>query len=92
MVDNVSLQDIYTPSDLYGRIGSKSTLLAMERAGKFPKRYYFDADSPHPKRPFWLKSEVDSHLAERIQKAEEARLKAGQLGARLIQAKQLKAA
>lgn len=88
----ISLDDIYLPEDVYAKCGSKGFVFAQERAGLFPRRYYMDAEASRPRKPFWLKSEVDSYLQERLAKAEEARARAGLTGARLVEARHLKAA
>lgn len=82
----ITLDKIYTVRDVY-RIRSKSTVLALERAGKFPRRFYLG-----PKTPVWDKEAVDKWVAEHVRQSEVEGARASQFGARLIQAKQLKAA
>ena len=91
-MERISLDEICLPPEVYGVCGSKTTIYALEKAGRFPQRRYLDADSPHPRRPFWIRSEIETYLAARSMQAEEARAKAGIVGARLVQARNLKAA
>lgn len=91
-MDRITLGDVCLPEEVYGKCGSKSSIHAKERAGKFPQRRYLDADSPHPRRPFWLRSDVEKWLADQVRQGEEARAKAGAVGARLVVARHLKAA
>jgi predicted DNA-binding transcriptional regulator AlpA len=88
----ISLDDIYPPRDVYAKCGSRSVIFEKEKRGEFPRRYYLDAEASRPRKPFWLKRDVDKWLQDRIDKAEEARARAGLTGARLVEARHLKAA
>lgn len=91
-MEGTSLNDILLPEEVYERYGSKTTVYVREKAGKFPQRHYLDADSPSPRRPFWLKREIEEWVANQVKQADEARVKAGLIGARLVRARQEKAA
>jgi hypothetical protein len=68
--------------------GNNSTRLNKEREGKFPKRFYLQAD----RKPAYWKHEVDALVTEKAKQAEEARARNSIVGARLVVARQLKAA
>lgn len=79
----MDIDDVIVAADVYRTIAPKNTIERWEKAGRFPRRMYLDADCPTPRRPFWSRKAINAWLYERECMAAEARAKVVQKAARL---------